>query len=170
MNTIVIYASKHGAAENCVNLLKSRLRGNVKTINIMKESIPDIGEYDNVIIGGSIYAGKIQKEITEYTTKNINSLIHKRIGLFISCMSMENYEKQLVASFPKELYDVAVVKDSFGGGFNFKDMNFMEKMITKMVSKSMAKKDPKNSLVDTKKDISMISEEAISKFAMEMNK
>jgi menaquinone-dependent protoporphyrinogen oxidase len=57
--------------------------------------------------------------------------------------------------FPKELLTSAVVKDYFGGEFNFEKMNFMDKFITKKVAK-----------IDT--DVSNIHEDKINQFAKTM--
>lgn len=48
--------------EKCSKELKDKLHGEVVTVDIKKDSVPDIGLFDNIIIGGSVYAGKIQKE------------------------------------------------------------------------------------------------------------
>jgi menaquinone-dependent protoporphyrinogen oxidase len=169
MKTIIIYASKHGSAEKCSELLKGKLHGEVTIVNIKKEATPDITSFDNIIVGGSIYMGKIQKTVSEFCLKNLNELKNKRIGLFICCMNIKEAEMQLNNSFPKELVSIAATKECFGGEFNLKEMNFMEKAITKMVSKMLAKNDPSLATKDIKKDVSMISEENINKFAEIMN-
>lgn len=39
------------------------LQSDVKLVNLMKEKAPALEGYDRVIIGGSIYYGRIQKEL-----------------------------------------------------------------------------------------------------------
>lgn len=158
MKTLIIYASKHGFTENCSKLLKDRLPGEVIVVNIKKEIVPDIAYFDNIIIGGSIYMGKIQREISKFCTKNLNVLKEKKIGLFICAMQKGDMaETELNSSFPAELLTHAAVKESFGGEFILKKMNPLERFIVKIVSK-------------TEKDVSAISEENINKFAQLMNK
>ncbi|MFZ7133943.1 MAG: flavodoxin domain-containing protein [Eubacteriales bacterium] len=165
MNTIIIYATKHGTVHQCASQLSKAISGKVDLYRINKDNFPDLSQYDAVIIGGSIYAGRIQKEIKEFCNENISELMRKKIGLFICCMLQENAQTNLKQSFPEDLFNAAIAKDCFGGEMKFSDMNFLEKTITKMVSKSNVKKDSQEVNMDMTKDISMISEENIQRFA-----
>jgi menaquinone-dependent protoporphyrinogen oxidase len=165
MNALVVYASKHGSAEDCAKAVGGKLTGRVELINLKEKVIQDISVYDEVIIGGSIYAGRIQKEVTEFCSKNLQELRSKNLGLFICCMNRENAKMQLESSFPKELIDVAKAKEGFGGEFRFKKMNFFERFIVKAIYK----KDKNNPILDTSKDVSSISEEVINGFVQTMN-
>lgn len=170
MNTLIVYASKHGSAKKCSSILKDKLKGEVSVINIKNQVVPDIKLFDNIIIGCSVYAGRIQKEISKFASKNIEVLLNKKVGIFICGMSEEGVESEFNNSFPKELLESAAAKEFFGGEFNFTDMNFFEKIIIKMVSKASSKKEDNNSKIDMKQDISMIKLENINKLAQTMNK
>ncbi|KAJ52714.1 menaquinone-dependent protoporphyrinogen oxidase [Clostridium tetanomorphum] len=157
MKTLIVYGSKHGCVEKCSKELKDKLHGEVVTVDIKKDSVPDIGLFDNIIIGGSVYAGKIQKGITEFCCKNINELKDKNIGLFICGMIEEQKGKaELNNVFPEELLSKAVAKEYFGGEVIFSKMNFFEKFIIKKVCK-------------INEDVSNIISENISKFIKVMN-
>lgn len=157
MKTLIIYGTKHGTTEKCSKFLKDKFQGEVVTINIKKEKLPDIDSFDNIVIGGSIYMGQIQKEIKNFCIENINILKGKRVGLFICGLNEKDVESQLNNAFPKELLTNVVAKECFGGEFIFKNMNFFERFIVKKISK-----------ID--KDTSKISEENINKFAQLINK
>ena len=165
MNTLVVYASKHGSAEDCAKTVAGKLKGKVELVNLKEKIVKDVFVYDEVIIGGSIYAGRIQKEVTEFCSKNLDVLKSKNLGLFICCMNIENSKMQLESSFPKELTNLAKAKEGFGGEFRFKKMNFFERFIVKAIYK----KDKNNPIVDTSKDVSNISEVLINKFVHAMN-
>lgn len=156
MNTLIVYATKHGCTENCAAILSEKLMGKVDLCNLKIVKAVDFSQYDKVIIGGSIYMGKIQKEVSKFCSKNFNLLKHKKVGLFICCMREDIAEMQLNNSFQQELLSNAVVKEFFGGEFIFKKMNVIERFIVKRVSK-----------ID--KDISNILAENINKFAQSMN-
>jgi menaquinone-dependent protoporphyrinogen oxidase len=166
MKTLIVYGSKHGATEKCSKILKDKLHGEVVIINIKKEIIQDMDSFDNIVIGGSIYAGRIQKEIREFCFKNDNTLKNKKIGFFVCCMTEgEKAISQLNDSIPNELISMASAKGHFGGGFTFSKMNFLEKFIIKMVTKKQ-----KNVVkLNMNKDILNIHEENINKFAGLMN-
>ena len=158
MNTLIVYGSKYGATEKCASSLSKKLKGRIDLYNLKKGKTVDLSQYDKVIIGGSIYVGKIQKEVSEFCTKHLDSLKDKKIGLFICCMKeRDTAEAQLNDVFPQELLKKAVVKEYLGGEFVFSKMSFLDKIITKKVAK-------------INQDTSTISEERINRFGELMNK
>lgn len=157
MKTLIIYASKHGCAEKCAKLLRDKINGEVITVNIKMDKEPDINSFDKVIIGGSIYAGRIQNEIGQFCVKNLDTLRNIKIGFFICGMRDGDAAKQQInSSFPQELLGNAVIKESFGGEFILEKLNFMERFIVKKIAKIV-------------KDTSTVSEETINKFAQTIN-
>lgn len=139
MNTLIVYGSKYGYTEECVNKLSKKLIGKVDLINIKRDKVPNLSNYDNFIVGGSIYMGQIQKELKDFCIKNIDLLREKRIGIFISCGFAENFETHINNAFTRELLDVVIIKKCFGGELNIKKMSFIDKIITKVVAKESAK-------------------------------
>lgn len=157
MNTLIVYTSKYGCTEKCAGLLSKELNDKVDIINLKNAGDIDISKYDKVIIGGSIYIGRIQKEVTEFCSKNLDKLKEKGIGLFICGMQEgEAINTELNQNFPSELLNMAAAKEYLGGEFIFDKMNFMEKLIVKVVSKVSSNK-------------SNILKDNIHKFAQEMN-
>jgi len=139
METIIIYGSKYGYTEDCVKSLADQIKGEVFLFNISNEKIPSIDEFDNIIIGGSIYMGQIQKKLKLYCTQNVNSLVNKRLSLFLCCGLPESFEQTLKNSFPDELLKKAVAKECFGGELRTDRMNFADKMISAFMKKAAAK-------------------------------
>jgi len=136
MRVLVAYATKYGSTEKCAKLLSEKLNGKVEIINLKEKRDIDLSLYDKVVVGGSIYAGKILKEVIEFCNKNIEVLKEKEIGLFICCMREgDSVEEQMKSAFPVELIGKAVAVSNFGGEFLFKKMNFIDKLITKKIVK-----------------------------------
>lgn len=156
MNTIIAYSTKYGCTEKCVMLLSKKLTGIVELYNLGDKKDIDLSQYDKVIIGGSIYAGKIRKEVSEFCSKNINALKEKKIGLFVCGMLIEKADIELNDSFPQELLSNATAKDFFGGEFIFKKMNLIDRLIVNKVTK-------------INKDTLSILEDKITGFAYLMN-
>ncbi len=158
MNTLIVYATKYGCTENCVKDLAKKLTGKVVYFNLKSGNAPDLSQYDKIIVGGSIYIGRIQKEVSDFCSKNLDGLKTKKTGFFICCMRDGAIaESELNDAFPKELLAAAAAKDCFGGEFIFSKMNFLDKLIVKKVSK-------------INKDTSNILTENINSFASIMNK
>ena len=156
MKTLIVYATKHGFTKNCVTRLSEKLNGNVAIFNLKEDKGIIISDYDNVIIGGSIYMGQIIKEVKEFCTNNLEELNKKKLGLFVCGMSdSEKITLELNQNFPEVLIGNATI-GTFGGAFVFKNMNFFERLIIKLVSK-------------TNEDMSNFKEKDIDEFAEKMN-
>lgn len=159
MRTLIVYATKYGSTEKCAGLLKESLSksGEVDCLNLKQLKKVDLNRYTRVIIGGSIYAGGIQKEVKAFCTAHKETLLGKKLGLYICCMRDGDIaETELAQSFPQELLAHAAAKDYFGGEFIFKRMNLLERIIVRKVSK-------------IEQDTSTLSEEKVQDFAQKMN-
>ena len=156
MSALIAYASKHGCTERCAKKLAERLDERVDMYNLKSGKPLDISQYDKVIIGSSVYVGKVHKEATEFCTKNLGELGNKIVGLFI-CGSQEGeaLKLELDCAYPQELQSKAVAIECFGGEYTFSKMNFMEKTIVKLIAK-------------TNKDTSNIKDDKIDSFAQIM--
>lgn len=157
MKTLIAYASKHGCTEKCAKLLEEHLDGETERVNLKEQTEVDFSKYDKVVLGSPVYIGKILKEVDTFAKTNLNELAQKTIGLFICGMQEEHtLRNELEVNYPNELQDKALVRECFGGAFDFSDMNFAERMITKKVVK-----------ID--KDVSAIREDVIQSFAETLN-
>jgi len=157
MKNIIIYATKHGCTEKCAQKLRQKLHGETYAINIKNSGNIDLTDFDTVVLGGSIHAGRIQKSLVNFCNNNENILLNKNIGVFICCMEHGGKaEKQFNEAFPENLRNHASAGGIFGGEFNFEKMNFIEKFIVRKVAK-------------VENGVSEISEESISLFAEQLN-
>lgn len=141
MKTIIIYGSTYGYAKDCANKLSKQLNGDVLLIDISKDTIPSIDEFDNVVIGGAIYMGQISKKIKAYCVSNVELLKKKRVGLFLCSGLPQNYEINIKNAFPKELLKQAISVESFGGELRIEKMKFTHKILVGIMKKSAAKEE-----------------------------
>jgi menaquinone-dependent protoporphyrinogen oxidase len=162
MRTLIVYATKHGTAEVCANLLAQLLDGEVSICQLGKERVPPLDSYDQIIIGGPVYIGKIHNQVTRFISKWQPVLLQKRLGLFICCMAKgDEVEKEIKASFPAELIAHATATAAFGGCYNFDHMNWIEQKMIQMALKA----ESGGQDVATDKNIDKIDQLAISRFA-----
>ena len=154
MNTLILYFTRHGAAKKCVELLQPQLEGELTIVNAKDDLIPDIQNFDRIIIGSSIYAGMIGKPVKKFVAANLDQLLQKVVFLFVSAGSedAEFFQK----NFPDALCRHAKQKANFGGEMNTQDMGFFEKAIVKMVSAK-------------EKTVPAIREDRIETFAKSVN-
>ena len=157
MKTLIVYSSKYGGTTKAISKLKEYLKGDIKSFNLNSENLDvKLDNYDNIIIGSSIYAGKINKKVDNFCNDNLSVILQKRVGLFICCGNEDKAFKQLEESFNNKILNQSIIKGYFGYEYNFDKMNFVFKMIVKKLS-------------GVKKSRSVIRENNIEKFAYKFN-
>jgi len=161
MKTMIIYSSTYGYTKECAEKLKEYLSGEVIVVNATIDVIPQLEETDNVLIGGSIYMGQIQKNMKEFCASNVVLLKDKRLGLFLCCGLPEKFEQAMKDAFPEELLNKAIAKECFGGELRTEKMNLFHKIIAIVMKKSATK--------EGKEPIKQMSEN-IAKMAAIINK
>jgi len=139
MKTAIIYKSSHGTTEKVAFMLAKKLTSSgddVRVIDLAKTRRPHIGDYEKMIIGGSIHVGRIQKEIKAYCEKNSEILLTKKLGLYICCMAADEKTRntEFESSFPDELKEHASAKGIMGGEFLLEKMNFIEKLVVRKIA------------------------------------
>lgn len=128
---LIAYATKYGTTAKAAAIIKDNL-GEAVICNLKKERCPDLENFDWIVIGGSIYAGRVQKEVKKFCQKNLDLLRQKKVGLFICCMyDGQKAEEQFREAFPQELRQSARARAIFGGELSFEKMNFLEKLVIK---------------------------------------
>jgi menaquinone-dependent protoporphyrinogen oxidase len=158
MDTLIVYASSHGCTETAAKKLIPRIKGQVTLINIKKDPLPDVTVFDPIIIGGSIHAGQIQGKIKKFCVQNLDTLLQKKVGLFLCCMEEgDKRQEQFDNAYPAQLRNHAKATGFFGGEFNFDKMNFLQRAIIKKIAK-------------VSENVSKVDEDKIIEFAETMNK
>jgi len=140
MKIAIVYASKHGTTEKVAASIAEKLSviGEVKMISLKKNKKPDIGGYDLVILGASIYVGKASKKMKRFCMENESVLLQKRTGLFVCGMHPDKAEQEneLKNAYPEVLLEKAESTGFLGGEFLFDKMNFLERAIIKKIAKT----------------------------------
>lgn len=134
MKTLIVYATKYGCTKDCAKLLKDRLTGEV-TITTISDCRYNLDQFDAIIIGGSVYMGKIQKSITNFCKKNEAILLQKKVGLFASCYTPTDTKSYLNTLFPQSLLDHAICAALVGGRMDYEKMNFAYRKLFQSLKK-----------------------------------
>ncbi|WP_027338909.1 flavodoxin domain-containing protein [Halonatronum saccharophilum] len=156
MKTLIAYGTRYGATEKAAKRLAEFIGEDAQLFNLKKDDLKSLNldDYEAVAIGGSIYAGNIQRRVKKFCEENMGALLEKRLGLFLCCGDVERADEQLVTVFEDELVDKVDAKGYFGYEYDFKKMNFLFKLVIKMMAKVNESK-------------SEINEENIKSFAEE---
>ena len=158
MKTVILFATKYGSVRKAAELLKEKLNGQTILVDVAKEPVPSLDEYDTVILGGSAYMGRIQKKLSAYIQNNLDTLLKKRIGVFLCAGATESEQqgKELKDAYPSGLYDRALARGVLGYGYDFDKMRFFDRFI---VSK----------ILGNTKSVSAFYDDKITQFAQTMN-
>jgi menaquinone-dependent protoporphyrinogen oxidase len=126
-------------------------------VNLASRRIPDVRDFDAVLVGGSVYGGKIQREVASFCDRNAEALRRSRVGLFICCLyEGEQAKMQLQAAFPDWLTAHAFATGLFGGEFHYRELTLLDRLLVRSVS-------------PVSKDVSRLRPEAVEGLAEAVN-
>lgn len=131
MKTVVVYKSKTGFTKKYANWLSEAL--NCDLIEESKAEINRIMQYDTVIYGGGLYVVGING--INFIRKNMSKLSHANIIVFATGATPDREEvidEVLNANFTEK--QKACIKLFYlRGGFNFPEMNLVDKFLITML-------------------------------------
>ncbi len=144
MKTLVLYATKYGAAKEIAESIAEKTNGIV--CDVKKDGIPSLSGFDCVIAGSSIYAGMIHREMKDFITHNAAALKEKRLGLFIVGLDGKNEKEYFGSSnFPEDIVKAAKAARFLGGVFDPNKANFLEKLAMRLILKQAGRVDKTDS-------------------------
>ena len=141
MKTAIIYSSKTGTTKKCAALLAANIGADSCDLFEVTEALPDISDYECVVVGSYVRMGVIDKKISAFLEKNKEKLFETKFGLFIcSCLS-DKVSEAIIKNFSDEFMDHAAIIDCFGGELPKDKLKGMDKLIVNSIIK-IAKTDP----------------------------
>ena len=158
MKTLIIYSSKTGTTKRCAALLAANIGADSCDLFEISENIPDISDYECVVIGSYVRMGVIDKKISGFLQKHKEELFETKFGLFICSSLADKVSDEITKNFSEEFMDHAAIIDSFGGELPADKIRGMDKIIVNSIIK-IAKTDP------TFKIFEKIIPESITNFA-----
>lgn len=118
MKTLIIYGSRKGCTKECAEVLGAKGE-NVTVLDVNKAAYSNCDAYDTVIMGSSIWAGKIHRKMIRFIENNREKLLNKNIGLFIC--SGELADDHFSVNFPGDILAHAKARQFFGGKLDLND-------------------------------------------------
>lgn len=137
MRKCIVFASKTGTTQKCALRLAKNWE-DVAVFDLDKEKV-DLDKYDLIMIGFPIRMGKMHSSVKKFIDSNKEILKEKKVAYFVCCGLAENYMQYFEQNIAKELLDKAILTTTFGGELDIDKQKGFEKLIVKMVSKSIGK-------------------------------
>lgn len=138
MKTGIVFISKHGTTEKVANMIADKLSyDDVQLINLRKDKIESIDDFDRIIIGGSIHMSIVHKKTKKFYELYRNVLLTKKLGLFMCCMEEgEKAIEQFENAFSEDIRKHSSSTAFLGYEYNLEKMNFFERALVKKISGS----------------------------------
>ena len=134
MHVLILYATKYGAAREIAQRISIHIDG--AAVHDLKQGDPPaLAGFDCVIIGSSLYAGSIRKEVKAFLAQHAAQLRDKKIGLFLSGMAPSDAKKYFADNFPADILQAAKATELLGGIFDPQKAGRMERIIMKVAAK-----------------------------------
>jgi len=134
MKTLILYATKHGAAREIARRIEKKMDG-AAAHDLKQGGVPSLGQFDCVIIGSSLYAGSIRKEAKAFLSQNTDALLGKKVGLFLCGMDTNQAKTCFDNNFPPDILRSAKAASFLGGIFDPQKAGVMERLVMKAVAK-----------------------------------
>lgn len=133
MNSVIYYYSKHGTTKKIVDYVEQKLQ--VVDVYDIKTMPENIKTFDDVLLFTPIYAGNIPRKVKMFINEHKNDLLDKNLSIFLCGANTKDEKKVIEMNFHEAVIKHANFIKYIGGGFNFDELNFLEKLAIRIIAK-----------------------------------
>ncbi len=137
MKILIAYSSKHGDTKECVARLSKALGDLPHTLCDLDREAPKLAQYDMVILGSSVYFGKLRPAVRALIREHSEVLAEKRLGLFLVGGLAHEAEYYRDTLFPQELRERAFQIAYFGGTLSKTGRSLWERVLLRAMRSSI---------------------------------
>jgi menaquinone-dependent protoporphyrinogen oxidase len=157
VKVLIAYRSKYGATARCAAELAALVKSGPVLVDLASRPVPPVKSFDVVLIGGSIYGGRIQHAVTSFCENHEQVLLQRRVGFFVcSFFQGEQAHAQIQAAFPAQLLAQAFASVPFGGELHIGSLHLVDRLLVR-------------SLEPSSRDVDLIRHDAIKGLADTVN-
>lgn len=155
--TLIVFSSKRGTTRSSAHMLADRLSGGADLYNLGTDDVVTLEGYDAIVVGGSVYMGKISKTLQQFVADNEGALLKVGVLALFLCGMEEGagMQAQLEKNFSQALRDKAIATTCFGGEFLFSQMGRFTRFLMRLAM--------------SREDVHHINEQAIEALATAIN-
>jgi menaquinone-dependent protoporphyrinogen oxidase len=140
-NALIVYGTRYGATASTSEDIAEVLRQegcDVKVVNLKKDKVKDITEYELVIVGSGIQINRWTKEPEKFLKKFQKELAKKKVALFVCCgstkplddktdkaESIENARTKYLEEKAAKYNLQPLALGLFGGVYNFNEVSWL---------------------------------------------
>lgn len=101
MDTLIVFSSKYGAAKKSAEYLNEKLKGSL--LIDLSQNEPNVESFKNIIVGGSVYGGKLSPRISKFLKNNRKLLKKKNLRIWVNCLTRQSFNEIIANEIPQEL-------------------------------------------------------------------
>ena len=110
-----MYESRQGYTHTCAKEIGSLLDGSVVIVKAKDGYKEALEQYDLVIIGSAVYAGRVPSSIKKFCKLKMKDLMNRPLALFMNGIGIEFKDKYYSKNYHVSLLDHTLEKGWFGG-------------------------------------------------------
>jgi menaquinone-dependent protoporphyrinogen oxidase len=130
VKALIAFRTRYGTTAACARQIAGRLRAESMCVDLAEGKTPDVRGFDVVLIGGSMYGGKIQREVSWFCERNQEALLGRPVGIFLCCLYQgARAEAQLREAFPPWLAEHAFAGRVLGGELHYARLRLFDRLL-----------------------------------------
>ena len=133
MKILIAYAGKSGTAQKGAELLASMLQNHAVTVADLDKTDPVLGDFDYIVLGGSVRMGKAHKALRRYLAAHTDALCKVPHTLFLCCGFADQFENYLESTFDASILDSADDAVYFGGELDVSKQRGFDKILARIM-------------------------------------
>jgi menaquinone-dependent protoporphyrinogen oxidase len=138
VTVLIAYCSKYGTTARCARILAERITGQTELVDLRAVRDPDVARFDVILIGGSVYGGKIQRQVPAFCERNRDALLRRHAGIFLCCLSHgERAAAQVQGAFPEWLLAHAFARCLPGGELRYSSLTLADRILVRGLTRSL---------------------------------
>lgn len=137
MRILIAYAGKSGTSKAAAELLATYLKRHEATVVDLEKNDPVLGDFDYIVLGGSIRMGKAHKALRRFLQEQGQALCNVPHTLFLCCGIPEQFENYLERTYSAELLESAEEAVYFGGELDVSKQRGFDKWVARMIRNSI---------------------------------
>jgi menaquinone-dependent protoporphyrinogen oxidase len=136
MKVLIAYCSRYGTAHQCATDIAKRITAEVDVVDLADTRDIDLSPYGMVVIGGSVYAGKIERRILSFCESHRTQLSQKDLAVYLCCLYQgERALQQLHEAYPDWMLAHAFHAALPGGELRYAELRWRDKMAVRGVAR-----------------------------------
>ena len=128
MKILLAFTSKNGSTASCVERLAKGLNGLDVTAVDLAQAKPNLSEFDMIIVGAAVHHHRFPAPVAHFLREEKDTLLQKKLGLFLLCGIAEEQVYYMEKLFPAELRERAFEISFFGGSLRYDGLKLWDKL------------------------------------------